>query len=745
MTFISSQKESDHPHNATIQLWFGLSIEHRTLLEALQDDWLRPGEGRTGHLLGVRTFAFAEVDLPSASEHPIFVRLKFDAARLPQIPILCRGESEWVISSPDSKDMSGKLMFWPGALPTFAICELLVSNAEESARLNGIVRQVSNISLPVLPRIERSQEEAVIRGSMPPRHDLSGILLPSEMDKVRSAIAMALWALPRVDPWLDFLCRSLGPTSSSELARSAEYLQAPWGASLPWVEADPQESEATTQMRWWKVATSAFRRTSTDELGNAIGLLHQVSGESTQGSSEYFSNQLQSWTDQTMRILRGKERLDLSDWKENPVGKSIQLVLNRPDPTAFRKWKDDLPSLPPAVWWFAAILCGLLHGYRRLPTFLRGDVEQQRFLAIHALRVFGTLPDAKNWKLIADAKPEWRREGSEIVLSWSGTTFARKPEHARGKWFTADLTIPATKKAAETLSQSNHWTSTHTKITVPAGGRIPFAGDIKVIAQAPKVLLAESNVEIIFPSGSKSESLLDTKEFLRCIATEGADVFPPPEPLRGTAHQLDQQTSSERIPGLIYVPNFLSEAQEEQIVAAIDRGLWRSDLKRRVQHFGWRYDYKAREIDISMRLGPLPDWAMTLAKRLKAEGYLQDFADQVIVNEYIGKQGISRHTDCTPCFDDGIAMLSLLESWEMIFRDDRKGSNTKVPKLLERRSVTIMTGEARYRWTHEIPSRLTEPGGFQRGRRLSVTFRKVNDRAIVRERKDARKRSLGRP
>jgi len=94
----------------------------------------------------------------------------------------------------------------------------------------------------------------------------------------------------------------------------------------------------------------------------------------------------------------------------------------------------------------------------------------------------------------------------------------------------------------------------------------------------------------------------------------------------------------------ILVPNFLSEAQEAQIVAAIDRGPWRDDLRRRVQHFGWRYDYKAREIDLSMRLGPLPEWAMVLAKRLKAEGYLPHIADQVIVNEYVGKQGINKHT-----------------------------------------------------------------------------------------------------
>jgi alkylated DNA repair dioxygenase AlkB len=506
------------------------------------------------------------------------------------------------------------------------------------------------------------------------------------------------------------------------------------------VAEPPHQSAANSQTQWWIVAISAFGTATSEGLGNAAELLHRISSQ----LGPDFSDQSRSWADQTARILRGNERLGLRDWKENPIGKAIQLVLARPDPWVFRKWKDDLPSLPPPVWWFAAILCGLLHGYRRLPTLLRGDAEQQRILAIDALRVFGVLPDAKDWRALADEKPKWRREGNEIVLSWSGTVFARKPLHARGKWFTADLAVPSTKNEAETLSKTNNWPTTKTRITLSNGGSIPFTGDIKVVRGARKVLLAKSDIDILLPSDAKSESLLDDKEFLRCIATEGANVFPPSEVLRTEMHRGKENAGAEGIPGLIYVPDFLNEIQEMQLVAAIEAGPWRTDLRRRVQQYGWRYDFKAREIDMSMRLGPLPEWAMLLATRLKSEGYLPHLADQVIVNEYVGKQGISRHTDCTPCFDDGVAMLSLLESWEMIFRDGRRGSTIKVHKVLEQRSLTIMAGEVRYNWTHEIPSRLKEPNGLQRHRRISVTFRKVNVQTVVSSRKNPRKRVSGR-
>ena len=59
----------------------------------------------------------------------------------------------------------------------------------------------------------------------------------------------------------------------------------------------------------------------------------------------------------------------------------------------------------------------------------------------------------------------------------------------------------------------------------------------------------------------------------------------------------------------------------------------------------------------------------------------------------------------------------------MVFRE--KNAKRKVNQVLDRRSVAIMNGDARYRWTHEIPNRKTEPGRVKRGRRISLTFRKV--------------------
>ena len=182
------------------------------------------------------------------------------------------------------------------------------------------------------------------------------------------------------------------------------------------------------------------------------------------------------------------------------------------------------------------------------------------------------------------------------------------------------------------------------------------------------------------------------------------------------------------IPGLVYMPDFLDEAHERRLVEWIDQQEWSSELQRRVQHYGWRYDYKAREVDSSMRLGPLPVELAVLAERLFKEKLVPRLPDQVIVNEYQADQGITPHIDIAG-FADGIATISLLESWEMIFHAPR--SRKTVPRLLERRSVAVMQGEARYRWKHEIRKRTSEPslheGGKRcpRQRRISLTFRKV--------------------
>lgn len=172
------------------------------------------------------------------------------------------------------------------------------------------------------------------------------------------------------------------------------------------------------------------------------------------------------------------------------------------------------------------------------------------------------------------------------------------------------------------------------------------------------------------------------------------------------------------IPGLQYLPNFITADDERALIEAIDPQPWLNDLKRRVQHYGYKYDYTARKVTADSYLGSLPDWLMPVVQKLSFE------PDQAIVNEYLPGQGISAHVDCVPCFSDTIASLSLGSGAVMQFTNRQE----KYDLYLEPRSLIILSGEARYKWTHAILARKSDVvDGFkiERGRRVSLTFRTV--------------------
>lgn len=180
------------------------------------------------------------------------------------------------------------------------------------------------------------------------------------------------------------------------------------------------------------------------------------------------------------------------------------------------------------------------------------------------------------------------------------------------------------------------------------------------------------------------------------------------------------------IAGLSYIPHYIDESTEATLLKIIDSQPWMHDLKRRVQHYGWRYDYKARSVTNDLRIGALPDWLQTYAVRLQQAGLFNETPDQVIINEYQPGQGISAHIDCVPCFANTIASLSLESPCVMDFTHSRIGKKSSL--LLEPRSLLILSGNGRYIWQHAIAGRKTDRFNgqiIQRTRRISLTFRKV--------------------
>lgn len=186
-----------------------------------------------------------------------------------------------------------------------------------------------------------------------------------------------------------------------------------------------------------------------------------------------------------------------------------------------------------------------------------------------------------------------------------------------------------------------------------------------------------------------------------------------------------------RIPGLGYVRDYVDAGQERRLLRWLDGQPWLTDIRRRTQHHGWRYDYKVRAITPGMRLGDLPVPLAKLAQRLYAEGRAPALPDQVIVNEYLPGQGIAAHVDRESCLGGTVFILSLGAGCVLEFTPKASGQRPaegKVPVWLLPRSLLRLQGEARYGWRHGIPARkadLWQGQRYPRGRRVSLTFRKV--------------------
>lgn len=203
------------------------------------------------------------------------------------------------------------------------------------------------------------------------------------------------------------------------------------------------------------------------------------------------------------------------------------------------------------------------------------------------------------------------------------------------------------------------------------------------------------------------------------------DLFNPP-PIDVVTINDIAKNKHNPINGLTYVPNFLTKLEENNYIKAINAEPWMSDIKRRVQHYGYKYNYKFRAIDYSMFLGQLPNWVLPMAHRLYAEKYIDVVPDQLIVNEYEPGQGIANHIDCEPCFGDTIISISLGSSCIMDFINVK--TKQKIELLLEQGSLVVLTGEARYQWTHGIAQRKSDIYNgirIDRKLRISMTFRKV--------------------
>ncbi|WP_293789054.1 alpha-ketoglutarate-dependent dioxygenase AlkB [uncultured Pedobacter sp.] len=179
-----------------------------------------------------------------------------------------------------------------------------------------------------------------------------------------------------------------------------------------------------------------------------------------------------------------------------------------------------------------------------------------------------------------------------------------------------------------------------------------------------------------------------------------------------------------QIPGFFLYPDFISEAEEQQLLDEIDSQPWMVDYARRLQYYGFRNELEAPYALIGIPL-PIPPIINELGRKIHALNNLEYVPDQVIINEYQPGEGIRPHKDRN-YYENQICGINLASGCIMRFTNGK--THEVVDIELPKRSLYIMQDDARKKWHHGIPPRkkdLINGAILHRGRRVSITYRKV--------------------
>ncbi|ORY01484.1 hypothetical protein K493DRAFT_278009 [Basidiobolus meristosporus CBS 931.73] len=197
----------------------------------------------------------------------------------------------------------------------------------------------------------------------------------------------------------------------------------------------------------------------------------------------------------------------------------------------------------------------------------------------------------------------------------------------------------------------------------------------------------------------------------------------------------EAKASQDSVPGLIFLEEFLTVGEEEQLLSELDSlPEWKYVNKRYVQHFGHAFDYKTKHVGDSSMTSSVnfPVFIQRILDRIAAELPQLPICNQVTVSKYPCGSGITSHVDTHSAFDAAIIILSLKSSVVMDFKSLKTKEIVSIE--LPRRSLAITTQESRYSWEHGIKERKTDllPNGrvFERDERVSFTCRRILPDAI---------------
>lgn len=727
----------------SVEVLLGLTISQEALLGFLAEEWLLLPQGALFMLGAGAGCCRGQVDADS-------VTVWFDPAKLPATTVMTWRGSEWHAASTRSCTPDDSIVALPCPLPLFAVHHFSVGSENVRLRLLAMARSFADMDVPVQPFEVGSPRHVEPPAEKP---DLPVYWQPPEnWDALRGAAATAAFAVPAIDPWVELFCQWLRDgVASPELV---DRLRVPWLRAAPWTATEEVQNSLPGL---WRAAVEELSVPGRLREWRPKSLLSAICDRAM--SLGEAPKRLQNFYEGAFKLLNDLGTVAECGARDDDLALSLQLLLLRSSPERFASWREDLPAIPPGSWWTGMILSGYLQGFRALPKQFRGTPESRMFAALSTWE-YGAPDGFEPWRQLAPEGVDWHMRGESFSIEAGPIHVLAHKIGTRGRWYQADFESETVRARALMLAREAAPQAVSSVLAL-VDTTVPYFGTGSIDVDTKKrELTVKGRVNLQVGRDLRLEEHLDVERFQDWLATASIKsklprIAPPgnvPQEPRSSlqlpmvepegsnlAHAIPKMPVSVDKPkrasgtrivetppaGLELLKDFISAPQELELVEIIDSSKWSAELKRRVQHYGWRYDYKARGVAQKDYLGPLPSWAQELAQKLFDEGLFPEVPDQVIVNNYDGPQGISKHIDCPECFRGPVATISLLETWDMVFTRKVAGETFKFVQPLPRRSVALLAGDARSRWLHEIPERLKEHKKT-RGRRISVTFRKVD-------------------
>jgi len=171
------------------------------------------------------------------------------------------------------------------------------------------------------------------------------------------------------------------------------------------------------------------------------------------------------------------------------------------------------------------------------------------------------------------------------------------------------------------------------------------------------------------------------------------------------------------VPGFELTTASLSPNEENILMDMIDKQSWMNDHEfKRVQIYGYNY------LNSSVASVPIPEFLLPMILKLN-QSYGIDF-NHVIISEYLPGIGLQPHIDRF-YWGEIIIGISLLSDCKMTLSKLSPENNHSVNIDLPPRSLYLLSGDARYKYTHGIQS------DYISSRRVSITARSMSKQKVI--------------